>query len=291
MKKILVLTDFSPAATHALHYAQALFGGVTAEFCLVHAYPLQPDMAYGSTLMIERYQGIAEQELRDRIAAVRRAEHSTDHTYRSLALPGGPVGVVEVLLGQEPFDMVVLGATGRGNSEWFGSVATGLVRQVKGNILVVPATSPMRPVQRVVLAVDGSALNRTTVLEPLRELVSSRNAKLTLLTVDSAEEGKDVLSEETRSRLLHYFGPLEVDAHTVRDEDVAHGIGTYLSAHSVDLLVTIPHRKALIDVLNQRSVTRKLAYHPHVPLLTLYDPAVANSHPDEPTRIPFAAYL
>ncbi|GAA4447412.1 hypothetical protein GCM10023189_03800 [Nibrella saemangeumensis] len=36
----------------------------------------------------------------------------------------------------------------------------------------------------------------------------------------------------------------------------------------------MPHHRSLLDILTGRSVTRKLACKPRVPLLTMYDPEV-----------------
>ena len=63
------------------------------------------------------------------------------HTYRTLTVLGSPETAVESLLSQEPFDLVVVGATGSGFSEFFGSVATGLIRSAKAKESKITSTA------------------------------------------------------------------------------------------------------------------------------------------------------
>ena len=63
-------------------------------------------------------------------------------------MPGSPISAVEVLLAQEHFDLVLVGATGVGRAGFFGSVATGMIRAANTNVLVVPTTALIQPLER-----------------------------------------------------------------------------------------------------------------------------------------------
>ena len=71
---------------------------------------------------------------------------------------GKPISVVEILLAKEHFDLVV-GATKVGRAEFLGSVATGMIRAVNTNVLVVPTSAFIRPLERVVLATNYRSVN------------------------------------------------------------------------------------------------------------------------------------
>lgn len=71
---------------------------------------------------------------------------------------GKPISVVEILLAGERFDLVV-GATSVGRAEFSGSVATGMIRAANMNVLVVPTTALIQPLERVVLATDYRSVN------------------------------------------------------------------------------------------------------------------------------------
>ena len=72
---------------------------------------------------------------------------------------GKPISVAEILLAGEHFDLVVVGATSVGRAEFFGRVATGMIRAANMNVLVVPTTAPIQPTERVVQATDYRSVN------------------------------------------------------------------------------------------------------------------------------------
>ncbi|WP_040005788.1 universal stress protein [Fibrisoma limi] len=295
MYKILLLTDFSTASRHALAFSQALFADTAADFCLLHAYPIETAMAPGAAFLLADEIRVAEENLqRFRQEAVRSPEPPY-HTYRTVVAPGGPVGVVEVLMRQEHFDLVVVGATGTGQSEWLGSVATGVVRQATTNVLVVPVSAPIRPLQRIVLATDYRSVNDAESFAFLKELASRKLANVTLLTITNGETEETPVSVVSEQYVLRALSDLPVDQYVIHDDDVVQGIQAYIDTHTVDLLVTLPHHRSLFDALAGRSVSRSIAYRPRVPLLTLYDGPVDTAARIQPTddanKMPFASYL
>ncbi|MVM33931.1 universal stress protein [Spirosoma sp. HMF4905] len=283
MKKILLLTDFSAASEHAIHFAQALFSDATAQFCLVNAYPLEADTTYNTEVLAETYRQYAEENLKKLLHTIRGECVPAYHSYRGEIIPGWPVGAVEAILASESFDLVVVGATGKGNSEWIGSVATGLIRQLKTAVLVVPATAPIRPLSNIVLASDYQLRGETAVLKPLNELATFKNTQLTLLTIEDPDNRAAWPSVNEQAELLSYFDTIETDVYCIHDDDVLHGINSYLDTHTVDLLVTVPHQKGWLEALTGQSVSRHLAYRPRVPLLTLYDGVAIYPEPETET--------
>lgn len=288
MYKILLPTDFSAASRHALAFAQALLADTAADFCLLHAYPIETAMAPGGAFLLADEIQIAGENLQRFREEVAQSPEPPYHTYRTLVAPGGPVGVIETLMRQEHFDLIVLGATGTGYSEWLGSVATGVVRQAETNVLVVPVSAPIRPLERIVLATDYRSVNDAGSFAFLKDLASRKLANVTLLTIAEAETP---VSEVNEQYVLRALSDLAVDQYVVHDEDVVQGIQAYTDTHTVDLLVTVPHHRSVFDVLTGRSVSRSIAYRPRVPLLTLFDTPVHTQPEENVNKIPFASYF
>lgn len=271
MKKILLLTDFSEASRKAIHYAQALFSDVAAEFQLLHTYIVDTADAYGAVLYIEEIEKQVTQQLKTLLAEITTQPVPDHHQYTTRSYPSTPIGTVEWLLSKEHFDYIVLGASGTGNNPLFGSVATGLIRRAGANILIVPDNAPIRPLRQVVLATDYRSINHLHSLRPLKDMLTLKGANLTFLTIRGRGNQGQALAEKSLA-LTNYFDTVGTETYFVRNDEVEKGIDEYLATHPVDLLVTVPHHRSLLDILMGRSTTRKLAYHPQVPLLCLYDP-------------------
>ncbi|GAB2773087.1 hypothetical protein GCM10027275_15060 [Rhabdobacter roseus] len=274
MKKILLLTDFSEASKRAIRFAQVLFYDTAAEFDLLHAYPLLPDVMYETAPLQEESVLAAQENLQKVLSELTDQPTPAYHTYRTLTAPGDPVEAVTRALTHRAYDYVVVGATGAGFLPVLGSVATGLIRHAKAHVLVVPSSATGRPVRDVTLALDYGSFTQLEKLQPLQELIDRKKARLTALTIVDNHTpvllGQDF--EWYSQQLRRALATVEVEPHFILDEKVEHGIESYLSTHAVDLLVTVPRRKSLLDALWNRSLTRQLAYKPRVPLLALYAP-------------------
>lgn len=271
MYKILILTDFSAASRHALSFTQALFADTAAAFCLTNAFPFEPEMSYGGAFWLQEEQHETKKNLQHFRASMTQAPQPSYHTYRTSIILGDPVQAVDRLLTQEPFDLIVLGATGMGKNSLFGSVATGMIRQARANVLVVPVAAPIRPVEQLVLATDYESVNDIGSFALLKEIARRKAATLTLLTIQNPGEPATEPSERSRQQVLQALDGVQTIPYAIHDDDVLRGINTYLDLHTVDLLTMLPHHKGFFDVLRQKSVSRPVAYQPRVPLLALYD--------------------
>ncbi|MFC5411715.1 universal stress protein [Larkinella bovis] len=294
MKKILLLTDFSEASEKAIHFAQKLFDDTAVEFDLLHAYPIEPETMYEVGIRMKEAERLAFRSLQTQLSELTAHFHPPFHAYHLLTVPGNPVDAVEAALEQKAYDFVVVGASGAGFLPVLGSVATGLIRHAKTNVLVVPKNAAIQPLRDVVLATDYATLLDPTCLEPLKELTTRKTARLTALAVvdQPAKTATAEALERYQQQIEPVFDTIFTEPYFLRDEDVDRGIDTYLDTHTVDLLVTVPYRKSLLDAVWNRSLTRRLAYNPRVPLLALYDPEPAERsapealHPKAETEKP-----
>lgn len=295
MYKILLLTDFSPASRHAITFVQALFQNTAAEFCLVNAFPVEAVEAPGAAFLMTEARENAEDALEELYTSIEKSVVPAYHRYQKLVALGDPVGVVERMLTKERYDLVVVGATGNGNQEWLGSVATGLLRHAKTSVLVVPLTAPIQALKRIVVAIDYRAVDDSQPFSLLVDLAVRASADITLLTIENPDDPQTKASPVGQQSLFNVFSDLSVCPYTIHDSDVLHGIDTYLDTHSVDLLALLPHHKSLLSVLLNKSVSRSLAYHPRVPLLAIFDPSghpVSTQSEDvDIDRIPYATYF
>lgn len=269
MYKLLLLTDFSAASQHAIVYTQALFSDTAADFCLLHAFPFVPEEGYSGTLLLGEQLESAEKAMQALKRSITRQPVPAYHTYRTLVALGSPERALEVQLAQEHFDLIVVGATGSGRNEFFGSVATGLIRTAQTNVLVVPTVAPIRPLSQLVLATDYRSVNDAESFGLLNDLASRKAAQLTVLTIEKSRQ--EQAEAASRSYVLTALANLKTDTYTINDDDVRHGIDAYLDTHTVDLLVVLPHHKGFLDILTGNSIARSMAFHPRVPLLSLYD--------------------
>lgn len=274
MKKILLPTDFSKASERAIHYALAMFNDTACEFTLLNTYTTntQPEIAM---YILDDLKINAENLMDNFLQGLKQFDNESFHTFKTEYMPVSAASAIEILNQTHQYDLVVLGASGAGNNLFFGSVATDVVRNVTTNTLIIPTNAAITPLKNVVMAVDYNQVSDLKVFDNLKDLLARKDAQLTLLTVLKDNQSADELDGLTKYEYHNYFNEIKVNDYYIKNSDVEKGIKEFLDIHRADLLVMVSRHHSFLDVIFNRSVTRKFAYHPSVPLLSIYDEVVA----------------
>lgn len=148
IRRILVPTDFSPCADHALEYALELRDKLGASITLLHVWEMPQGLGVESMPMflsrggeklslMEAIRGHAEKELE---ALVARLEKRGIRVETKLLAGAARWTIIEASQG---FDLIVMGKHGRGAVKQFllGSVAERVVRHSTVPVLTVRSES------------------------------------------------------------------------------------------------------------------------------------------------------
>jgi nucleotide-binding universal stress UspA family protein len=270
MKKILLPTDFSKASEKAIHYALALFNDTACEFTLLNTYGTnaQPEIAI---YVLEDLKMNAENLMTKFLNEIKKLDNEYYHTFKTEFMPISTASAIEILNQTHHYDLVVIGASGVGRNLFFGSVATDVIRNVPANTLVIPVNAEISTLRNVVLAVDYEQISEFNVFENLKDLLTRKNAKLTFLTILKENETSEKIDGLVKFEYHNFFENIKTDDYFIKNEDVEKGIKEFLELHRVDLLVMVSRHHSFLDVIFNRSATRKFAFHPSVPLLSIYD--------------------
>jgi nucleotide-binding universal stress UspA family protein len=270
MKKILLPTDFSKASEKAIHYALALFDDTACEFTLLNTYATnaQPEIAM---YILDDLKINAENLMEKFLKEIKQFDDESYHTFKTEFMPISTASAIDILNQTHHYDLVVIGASGTGNNLFFGSVATDVIRNVPANTLVIPSNAAISPLRNVVLAVDYEQISNFNVFENLKDLLTRKDSKLTFLTVLKDNQTPENLDSLAKFEYHNFFENVKTEDYFLKNEDVEKGIKEFLSIHRVDLLVMVSRHHSFLDVIFNRSATRKFAFHPSVPLLSIYD--------------------
>lgn len=275
MKKILLPTDFSKASDKAVQYALNLFGDTPCEFTLMNAYDTfpvggSPEIAYS---LIDEMFNRAKKEIAEYLEAIKALDTNNIHVFKSELVSASPSSAIQILNQKHDYDFVVIGATGKGEDILFGSTATDIVRNVEANAIIVPVKTDPEPLRNIVLAVDYKPIQSFAEFDGLKDLLIQTGATLTLLTVLKDGQLPTELDGLLKFEYHDYFKGLNIIDYQLPADNAEEGIIEYLSTHEADMLVMLTRHHSFFDVLFSRSVTRKFAFNPTIPLLSIYDTA------------------
>jgi nucleotide-binding universal stress UspA family protein len=276
VKNILVLTDFSDAAENAARYAAALTHQLKAErLLLYHSYAsiVTPSTSFAQVPW--RYDGTPASSL-EGIKELKDAIDGTIPEYTKLetiADAGVLLPTVNELGYKHSIGLVVAGITGKSNLEktLIGSNTLSLAKFCKFPLLIVPPEAVFRPIKKIVFACDLKQVSSSTPVYAIKTFVRSIGAKLFILNVDQDEMHFNPERIGEMTALHQLWDREEPEFHYIDDTDTAHGIMAFADRYQADLVITVPKVYGFFEGIFHSSMTKKLAYHTHLPLLLFKD--------------------
>ncbi|QNE38571.1 universal stress protein [Hymenobacter sp. NBH84] len=265
---LLVLTDFSPAADHALAYADALAVQLRATLVLLHVQRtslFDPEALTGSlsplsegeiaTALLQRRDKLSVPVITE--ATVARVAEAADAGVRryqpALLLLGRP-------------------AATKGSPEVVAqTTALKLLGHLPCPLLVVPESAPIpMPPQCVAIAADNQPFSLLPQANDMVAWLHQLPSRFTILHVAEPED-----NDSTAVACQHVLdsGLLPTDSrphhHGVRHLSIADGVAQGAKEIEADLLVAQVHRHTWLGDLFHHSVTARLVQRATLPVLLL----------------------
>lgn len=275
MKTIIVPTDFSDTAYNAARYALGLAGQIGASrIVLYHAYELIvpiPDlptavpMVNMEDLKAASIEGL--EKMKALLAPVVPANVTLDFRADNHLLAAN----IDQVCVDERADLIVMGITGGSQLEEIlvGSNTVDVVKNSNFPVIVVPTGASFRPIHKIVFACDLRKVAKTTRKDVLHKLLDVFKPELHVLNIQ--KEGKEHIHPEENQELdnmLHNYNP---QYHFVDHPNTVEGITAFAEKEAADLLLIIPKKHGLFDSIFKRSTTSRIAFHTHVPLLSIHE--------------------
>jgi len=284
MKKILIPTDFSPAAynaaKYAIHIAQKIKAGI--KFCNAIKVPADYVMAGQVVWPLEDYSTLkndAEAELdyltstlsKEQVAASEdggfypKIEHSSD--------AGEVVTYVKELVAADKANFVIMGMSGAGdfNRLFFGSNSREMISKADFPILLIPAHATFKGINKIAFATDLSE-GDLEILQSLAGLAQVFNAEILITHVNT--EIEDVAAQQHRVDSFLRDVTCKINYpriyyRGVQNNQINEGLAWLTEHGQVDMLAMVHRQQPFLTRLLNGSHTQHLAKAVDVPLLVL----------------------
>ena len=278
MQSIVVPTDFSPTAYNAAQYAIGLASqlGVT-KIILYNAYqqfiPEDPMMAGIVIQDTTELQKISEEGLSHMLATLREKPGALPQVECISEYNTVTNGILDVCKEYDAALIVmgITGASGKLDEVVIGSNALDASRRSLIPVIIVPANASFAPVNKVLLACDFKKVVETTPVAFVKQILDATQAELHVLHIES--DGHD-FSPDTPfeslmlDELLRSYSP---QYHFEKDDDFTDAINKFATENEIDLIIVIPKKHGFFEGIFKRSHTKSLAFHSHIPLMTIHE--------------------
>jgi len=273
MKKILVPTDFSENAAHALNYAIELAKKEHATLILLHVYHLDPAPPYLDVRPPEQEIDTEEKRWLNKLKALQvKVDHAGHVKTELVARLDLAVDGIAAEAKEKEVDLIVMGTKGASGLKevLMGSNTSRVIDRVSCPVIAVPEQAKAYPVKKIAYACDYRQLDLEAI-QKLLEIARPFNAQVNVLHVYESDEA---IAKEEMERFVREVGNKinysNLSFELLGGEDIEERLEKYLASEATDLLVLSTHQRGLLDRLFKKSITRKLVFHSKVPVMAFH---------------------
>ncbi|HRH65654.1 MAG TPA: universal stress protein [Bacteroidia bacterium] len=273
VRKILVPTDFSANAKNAAEYAINVAKKLESRVVLFHSTHL-PVVSANEVVMAVDPVSLEKDSLNHLNLLKRELGRDFGQVeIENVTTIGFAVEEIIEIVRDQKIDLVVMGTKGAsGMTEiLIGSNTADVIEKCHCPVLAIPAESKFKTPSKVVFATNY-ADNDFQSIYLLAEILKPFNAEIIILHVDDNQDSK------MEGRMLEWFkGQVTTNIpydrfsfSLISGKNTMEVLDTFITENEIDILSVSMRKRNFFDKLTSRSLTRKLAYHTHVPLLAFH---------------------
>lgn len=271
MKTIIVATDFSTAALNAAEYAADMALAIQANILLLHiseipiAYLGMPVAAIEDEMMKDAKNSLSQLKEQLMTRANGKLNIKTEI--------GAGVFFHELKVVCEkikPYS-VVMGSQGTTAAEraFFGGHTIYAMKHLEWPLITIPPHAKFSQIKKICFACDFDKVVDSTPIDEIKRLVNDFHAELHVINSGKKESHQPDMIFES-GLLQEMLISLNPQYHFITDGNTDESIINFVEKNNIDLLIALPKRHGLLKKLIQKSVSKQLVLHSHIPVLAIH---------------------
>jgi nucleotide-binding universal stress UspA family protein len=278
MKLILVPTDFSENATHALEYAVETAHVINAGLLVIYVY--NPPVSFQSALQsvaaedVDRATRIAREKLNAIVNTVQEEFPGVSCQYE-IGI-GDVVGEILALAKKRNTNLIIMGTQGASKmvNVLFGSNTAAIIEKADCPVLCIPQNLTFKTPEKILFATNFSYND----IEGARQLVqlahgfgSSVIFGHVVVGAEETDEERAVVEKFAHEiRLLTNYD--KISSKVISDANLNLGLDALIEKSGVDMIALATRRRGLFEKFYNPSITKKFSYYTKIPLLAFHNP-------------------
>lgn len=276
MRTILIPTDFSKNALHAVQYALDLFKCERTRFYFIHAYA---DEVYGpfkanGEADIEDVKERVKKETKKKLGAliqeISDVPPNPRHSYESVSAFDSLVDAVNDFVNEINIDMVIMGTKGKTNDKKviFGSHTVQIFKYVQCPVLAIPQDAEFHQPKKIAFPTNYMLPYKRRELKLLNGLSGEYKSEIHCLYISDFEtlsarqiDNKRFLSESLPDSYLFF------ERTALKNKTKA--IQEYIDQQNIDFLVMVNSRHSFLEDLLYRSTVDEIGLTTKIPFMVM----------------------
>lgn len=276
MMRIVLPTDFSDNAFHAISYAAKLFKNSTCIFYLVHTYTppaYRVDYAMGSPGELglpDEFKYLAEEQLEQTRKRIKKAFDNPKHSYVTHAAFNRLEDEILDVVQKENIDLVIMGTQGATGAKeiLFGSNTVHMMNKSNVPVIAVPANYDQETPERILFPTDFEIDFNRANLDFLLQFAKIQHSKIYVLHV-SVPEGPTKEQENSRALMEGMMLEQNHEFFDLPDQELIGAINAFQKEHAIDLIAMVRNKHSFMERLFIEPVIKNMGLHSDIPFMVL----------------------
>ncbi len=276
MRTILIPTDFSKNALHALQYAQELYKCERTCFFILHTYM---DDVYGAykTASAENMEAQkeakkreSEKKLDNLVQSVMGNPPNPLHNFEMVASFDSLVDGINDFVNEMNIDLVIMGTKGdtSDHKTTFGSYTIEVFKYVKCPVLAIPEDFEYKQPKAILFPTDYLLPYKRRELKLLGDLAGKFKSEVHCLYFTDFDE-LSPRQEDNKQFLQESISKAYLSFETTSVKNKADAIMEYIEKKEVGMLVMVNSRHSFFEDMLYRSTVDLLGLKVKIPFLVM----------------------
>ncbi|WAC02324.1 universal stress protein [Lacinutrix neustonica] len=279
-RRILLPTDFSNNAWHAMLYAIELYKEDSCDFFILNVFSatgnimdsllnMEPGSELYELAKEKSETGLAQ--VLDKITL--QAFNNPKHHFSTISTFNNPLEAIKNTVEEKDIELVVMGCKGRTNSDKssFGSVSLYVMEKVRNcPVIVVPKRATYRLPKEIVFPTSYKTHFKQRELNYLVDIAKKCHATIAVLHI-SNDEKLDKIQVEHKTMLETYFEDVSTSFHTLNNYAVQTALNIFVESRNSDMVAFINKKHTFFDSILTHPMVKELNFHASVPILVMHD--------------------
>ncbi|RIV71348.1 universal stress protein [Flagellimonas aequoris] len=276
MMKIVLPTDFSENAFHAISYAARLLENTTTVFYLMHTYTppvYRVDYALGSPGQMglpDDFRYAAEAQLDKTRERIKEQFDNPKHTFITHAAFNTLEDEIRLFSMKENVDLIIMGTQGAtGATEiLFGSNTVHVLKRTQIPVLAIPADYEFEAPEEILFPTDLEVDFDKVDIAFLLEFAKLWHSKIHIMHV-ALPEGLTEEQENNRAKLEGLLLEHNHAFHNLPDQELIMAINSFQEEITAEILVMVKNKHTFLERLFMEPVIKNVGLHSTIPFLVL----------------------
>lgn len=270
MKTIILATDFSAAALNAGVYALKMAETIDSAVVFLNVYEVIAN--YGEMVIdldVNDLKSNAENDMLKFKATLLQQTNSKSSITTEVRLGVFKDELIFMCERINPY-AVVMGSQGKTAVENFlmGGHAGKTINHFAWPMITVPPTAVFADIKKIAIAYDFDAAIDEDLMKDIKLLALDFKATVDIINATGENEFDAEFSSLSHT-LERAFNPVKINYNFLSAHNTEDGILDFVDNNNIDLLIVMPKQHNFFQQLFQKSHTKKLVLHSHVPVLSL----------------------